>query len=216
MIARVSDLTSYLYCPRLCYYRNRFGEKAVNEMHAARDIYISRRMRMDDSFALQKFVSYYGEKNSEVFSNALKKFVYNPILDELNAIDWEVLLKSERFRLKGLLDELVKANSKIPLVLSLKAPENDVWFRDRIKLAAFCMLLNTSEGYVYHCYDGELRRIEIGRRDKRNVLKLIERVLKIKDGFIPEKTDDKKCEKCLYHERCCEKQSTFASRFFRI
>ncbi|MFP3908893.1 MAG: hypothetical protein ACLFVI_00145 [Archaeoglobaceae archaeon] len=215
MFARVSDITSYLYCPRLCYYRNRFEEDYVSEMHAARDIYITLRMDMDRDWACKKFISYYGEKYKSLFNQAAQKFVYSSILQEVEGVDWDALLQSENYRLKGKVDELVRTSKdKAPLVLSLTSPEKDVWFRDRIRLTAFCMMLGSSTGYVYHCYDGKLKQIDVERKDKRNVLKLVERVLNIKKGFIPEKRDDKKCSKCLFQQRCENKHSTFAQRFF--
>lgn len=217
MFARVSDLTSYLYCPRLCYYRNRFEEDYVSEMHAARDLYISLRMDLDRDWAYKKFTSYFGQKYETLFAQASQKFTYCPTLQEIEGVDWDVLLQSENYRLKGLVDEVVRMEkAKVPLVLSLHSPQKDVWFRDRIRLTAFCMMLDSSVGYIYYCYDGKLKQIEIERKDKRNVLKLVERVLNIKKGFIPEKRADnnKKCSKCPHQQRCEDKHLTFAQRFF--
>ncbi|HID42289.1 MAG TPA: Dna2/Cas4 domain-containing protein [Archaeoglobaceae archaeon] len=211
MFVRVSDLTSYIYCPRVCYYRLRFGEEFVNEMHAARDIYISKRLNMGEKWAFEKFINYYGKENSRVFLNALKKFVYNPALESLNGVEWEIILQSEKFRLKGSIDELVEENEvKIPLVLSSNAPEEGIWFKDRIRLTAYCMLVGANKGYVYHCFDGELRFTEVDRRDRRQVLKLVERVARIKNGFIPDKQNEDRCKKCHFNERCSESVSTFA------
>ncbi|MFO7967742.1 MAG: hypothetical protein R6U44_09110 [Archaeoglobaceae archaeon] len=151
MFARVSDLTSYLYCPRLCYYRNRFEETYVSEMHAARDLYISLRMDLDKEWACKKFVSYFGNKHESLFNQAAQKFTYCPTLQEIEGVDWDVLLQSENYRLKGKVDEVVRTKKdKAPLVLSLTSPEKDVWFRDRIKLTAFCMMLESPKGYVYY------------------------------------------------------------------
>jgi CRISPR-associated exonuclease Cas4 len=117
--------------------------------------------------------------------------------------------------LKGSLDEIVALKGeKYPLSLSLRAPKENVWFKDKIRTAAFCMLLEEvgikqNEGFVYHCFDGELRKVNVGRREKHYVLKLVERVLKLKKGFIPEK-GDVKCEKCMYNEACKNEPSTFA------
>lgn len=215
MFARVSDLTSYIYCPRLCYYRNRFEENFVSEMHAARDIYVSYRMNLDVDWACKKFTSYFGQRYEKLFNQAVQKFVHSSALQKVKGVEWDVFLQSENYRLKGMLDEMVRTgNDKAPLVLSLNSPQKGLWFRDRIRLAAFCMMLDSSGGYVYYCYDGRLEQVQIERKDKRNVLKLIERVLNIKKGFIPEKRNDKKCEKCAYQERCNVKHTTFAQRFF--
>jgi CRISPR-associated exonuclease Cas4 len=214
-MARVSDLTSYIYCPRLCYYRLRFADESPNEMHAAREIYVSRRMGMDDDWALNKYVTLYGEDNTDVFVKAREKFVFSSLLDELRSVEVGVRLESGKLRLKGILDEVVLfRGDKCPLVLSSKAPNDGVWFRDKIKVAAFCMLLESGrKGFVYHCFDGSLREVEITSKERYYVLKLIERVLRLQRGFIPETGDEKKCSRCAYKDVCKNEPSTFASRF---
>ncbi len=187
----------------------------MSEMHAARDLYISLRMDLNKDWACKKFLSYFGQKHKPLFDQTAQRFVYSPTLQEVEGVDWDVLLQSEDYRLKGKVDEVVRnGKDKTPLILSLSSPEKDVWFRDRIKLTAFCMMLDSPAGYVYYCYDGELKQREVERKDKRNVLKLVERVLNIKKGFIPEKKDDKKCQKCLFRQRCKDQRLTLAQRFF--
>lgn len=105
--------------------------------------------------------------------------------------------------------------NEYPLILSSKAPNDGVWFRDKIKIAAFCMLLENTEnrGYVYHCFDGELRKVEVTGRDRYNVLKLVERVIRLHKGFVPERKESSKCGRCKYEDVCENEPSTFASRF---
>lgn len=226
MYVRVSDITNYLYCPRVCYFRDRFEDSCsmkICEMHVMRELYHSKRAELGVEWAKEKFINYFGEESSDFFLSVSKKFVYNPQLDKLKRIDWEVLFSSEKFRLKGILDEIVigKSGRNVPLILSLKVPETpgDIWFKDKIKLTAFSMLLDgVSEGYVYHCLDGVIRHSQIGRKDRRNVLKLVEKVIAIKKGFIPsisrKKNDGKRCDNCNLREECNAEGSTFASRFF--
>jgi len=80
------------------------------------------------------------------------------------------------------------------------------------------LLGDVSEGYVYHCLDGNIRHVQIERKDRRNVLKLVEKVITIKKGFIPsvskKRKDENKCNKCTFKGKCNLKGSTFASRFF--
>lgn len=215
---RVSDIAGYVYCPRVCYYRLKFGSR-VSEIHAVKEIYASRRAGFDDEWAMGKFLSLYGEENAEIFRQALEDFVFNPMLDILKQVDTDVFLESKRLRLKGKLDELVLFNGKkYPLVLALKAPKEGIWYRDRIKVAAFCMLLNEAgmdaqSGFVYHCFDGEIRKVKVGRKDKYAVMKLIERVYKLTKGFVPEGVNDSRCSRCLYYEECMNEPTTFASRF---
>ncbi len=217
MFANVSEISAYVVCPRLCYFRMRDKIKP-REINAVKEIYLSRRKGFDENWAFERFSQMFDDE--ELFKVALENFKFDRSLERLKPVDWEIRLKSEKIKLKGILDELVEyRDRKFPLVLSLRSPKDDVWFRDRIKLAAFCMLLkangvNCERGFVYHCFDGKLRAVEIGRKDRYYVLKLIERVLRLKRGFVPEKTRNSKiCEKCDYVEVCSSKPSTFASKF---
>ncbi len=217
MFANVSEISAYVVCPRLCYFRMRDKIKPT-ELNAVKEIYLSRRKGFDESWAFERFSQMFDDE--ELFRRASENFKFDRSLERLKPVDWEIRLKSEKIRLRGILDELVEyGDRRFPLVLSLRSPRDDVWFRDRIKLAAFCMLLkangvNCERGFVYHCFDGKLRAVEIGRKDRYYVLKLIERVLRLKKGFVPEKTRNTKiCEKCDYMEVCSSKPSTFASKF---
>ncbi|AEA47509.1 Dna2/Cas4 domain-containing protein [Archaeoglobus veneficus] len=218
-LVRVSDITGYIYCPRVCYFRLKHGGQDVNELHAAKEIYSSRRSGFDDNWAKEKFVGLYGEENLDVFDKALKNFVFNPMLDEFEQMENDIVLESPRLRLKGKLDEMVRFRGKnYPLVLALRSPEDGVWYRDRIKIAAFCMLLGdagieVSMGFVYHCFDGEIKRVEVRRKDRYAVMKLVERVAKLVKGFMPEGVNDSKCTRCPYSEECQSEPVTFASRF---
>ena len=212
----VSDLTGYLTCPRLCYFRMRFGTE-LNEMNAVREIYLSLRKGYDLTWAENRFLELGGDK--EVFKRAKVNFEFLNELEILKPVDWEVKLESERYRLRGILDELVEFRSNFhPLILSLKSPQKDVRFKERIKVSAFCMLLkerdvNCDYGFVYYCYDGVLRRVDVGRRERYYVLKLVEKVERIKKGFMPEKGKNAKCEFCEYGEVCQSKPSTFQEKF---
>ncbi len=211
MFATVGEITSYVVCPRLCYFRM-MDKVKPNELHAVKEIYLSLRKGFDEEWAFERYKQAFGEE--EKFKRALESFKLSPSLNQLRPLDWEIRLVSERMRLRGILDELVSFNGRsLPLVLSLKSPEEGVWFKDRIKLTAFCMLLNVNAGFVYHCFDGELRNVKVGRRDKYYVLKLVERVIRLKKGFLPEGREGKFCERCEYRDACRSEPSTFASKF---
>ncbi len=217
MFVNVSEISAYAICPRLCYFRMQDKIKPT-ELHAVREIYLSKRKGFDESWAFERFSQMFSD--DELFERALNNFKFDSSLELLKPIDWEIRLKSEKIKLRGVLDELVEFKDKrFPLVLSLRCPKEGIWFRDRIKLAAFCMLLksnglNCDKGFIYHCFDGELRVTDIGRKERYYVLKLIERVLRLKKGFVPEKTKNAKlCEKCDYRDVCDSKPSTFASKF---
>ena len=210
----VSDLSSYVFCPRSLYFRFKFGDEQITEMHAAREIYLSKRKGFDVNWTVERFKQLYGKENLEILNNVIPKFKYT-ILDEFNPIDWEVKLESDKLKLRGILDELIEFRGKrLPLILSLKEPEKGkVWYKDLIKVTSFCMLLDCREGLVYYCFDGSLKKVEISRKERYQVLKLIERVFKVKRGFVPERSESTRCKKCVYNNICKSKPTTFASKF---
>ncbi|RLI74918.1 hypothetical protein DRO97_04680 [Archaeoglobales archaeon] len=210
----ISEISTYAFCPRLLYFRLKFGDDDVTETHAAREIYLSKRKGFDNEWAFERFKQLYGESNAKIFAKAFENFKYNSILDEFKPVEWEIKLESGKLKLKGILDEIVLFNGKeLPLILALRKPEKDVWFKDLVKITAFCMLLDVNEGLVYYCFDGELKRVEVTRKEKYQVLKLIERVLKVRKGFVPERREGGKCNRCRYLEACNSEPSTFASKF---
>ena len=222
---RVSDISSLLFCQRYCYFNLLYGEVIPAEISVMRELYFSRRAGIENyvEWARRKFFTLYDESRElvELFEKAEREFVYSEELDRLKSLGTEISLKREDIMLKGKLDELVKPeNSEVkkPLILSYKAPEEGVWYRDRIKLASFCVLLEKTfrcnEGFVYYC-SGELKEVEISRKDKYTVLKAVERVNKLKKGFVPEKPEDResRCKNCRYRNVCEEKSETFASKF---
>jgi CRISPR-associated exonuclease Cas4 len=214
----VSEITSYAYCPRLCYFRQRFGEEP-NVLNAAKEIYLSLRRGLDFEWAKNKFISLGG--SLEFFERAKTEFAPLDALQKYKPIEWEVSFYSEKYRLKGVVDEIVNDSRIRPLALSLKSPRGGVWFKDAIKIASYQILLNESgfvaekveSGLVYHCFDGVLREVEINRKLRLHVIKLIERVLRVRGGFIPDRREGKRCLNCSYFQDCKVTGSTFASKF---
>ncbi len=214
---RVSDLTSYLICPRLCYFRLRFGEDAVTEKKAAREIYLAIRKGFGIEWAERRYAELYGE--AEVFEKAKQSFTLSQELESLVPVEWEVSLKSDRLNLSGVVDEVVEEKGKLsPLIISLRAPDRGVWYADRIKIASLKMLgkdagFDFNGGFVYYCYDGELRHVETTRKDIYSTLRIVEKVRRLEKGFIPEKVRGKYCKVCSFRDRCDAQPSTFAARF---
>ncbi len=185
-------------------------------MSAFRELYFSVRSGKKDwkNWAKSKFLTLYGEENEDVFNSALSSFTYSGELSKLRSLELDVDLRREDLKLSGRLDEIVFDGERRALILSSRAPEEGVWYSDRIKLAAFSILTSFKGGYVYYCKSGKLRKVEITQKDKRTVLRCMERVEKLRRGFLPEKKEQgKKCEGCIYRDVCESEGETFASRF---
>ena len=208
---RVSDITSFLTCPRLAYFRIHNSLEEVNEYHAVREIYLSLRKGYDYEWALERFLTLYPEKR-DIFTAASSKFRLSEELDALRPIAWEVTFKSEKYNLKGIVDEILEGNRF--LLVMLRRWGDNFTFKERMRLAATSVISGMDEGFVYYAYDGFLAPYELTRRDKYNLLRILEKLRKIESGFLPEKRESKRCEFCPYREDCDSKPQTFASRFF--
>lgn len=213
-VIRLSHITSYLICPRLCYYRIHFVDESFTEINAVREIYISIRRGFDVQWAENRAKSLYNKFDYNVFNSARRKFVYNSLLQKLNSKDWDVVLKSERLGVVMTVDEIVMdGDSEIPLFVSLKPPENGVWFKDVIKAGLAGIIAGYRKAKVYYAYSGDIRDVKINYSVKRKVVKLIERVRMVKNGYLPERREGKYCNYCSFSEECKLQPETFSSKF---
>ncbi len=208
---KIADITSFITCPRLAYFRIHFGEDRPSEYHAAREIFLSLRKGLGYEWAYERFTSLY-PGSDEVFRDAASKFIYSKELEKIEPQDWEVFFESERLGLRGVVDEVTKSNEFV--VLMVKKSGEGFTFRERMRLAAVSIVSGMESGYAYYAFDGVLRRYSASRRDKYNVLRILEKLRRIEKGFLPERKESERCKSCEYKESCETKPSTFLSRFF--
>lgn len=209
---KLSHLTSYITCPRLCYFRIHGGEEIFTEFAAVREIYLSLRQGFDIEWARKRAKALHDTFDESVFESAANKFVY-PQLD-CKSVELDVLLKSETLGLLVSVEEVVECEGeRLPLVLSLTPPEKGVWMKDRIKAGAAALVGNYSGALIYYAYTGDIRKVEATFNLKRKVIKLVERVKLIKRGFLPERRESGYCDHCSFREECMSKAETFASKF---
>ncbi len=210
----LSMLTSYLTCPRLCYYRIHYGESTFSESNAVREIYISLRRGLDMPWAENRARSLYEAFDDEIFRAAAAKFVMSDVLETLKPLDWDVNVRSERLGISMVIDEVVEVSgTTFPLFVSRDAPKKGVWLKDAVKATLACMALQAKEGFIYYAYSGELRSCSVTVTMKRRCLKLIERVRMLAKGFMPERKEGKYCKFCSFAEDCRNEPETFASKF---
>ena len=211
----LSQVISYLTCPRVCYYRMQNDENVYTERHAARDIYISLRMGFDINWAKKRSKMMHENFNQDVFEKAVRNFVLVDQLNNLMPIDWDVIVKSQEMDLVAAIDEIVVAPSsqQIPLFVSLNAPERGIWYRDMMKSAVLSLMRGYNHSLVYYAYSGELRRVLVSPALKRRAIKLVERVKMISKGFVPQKIESNYCKICNFREDCLNQPDTFASKF---
>lgn len=142
-----------------------------------------------------------------------------PHMNSILPSEVEVDLRSDRLGLSGRLDRLVVSGSVPSVIRTGHAPEDGVWKKDRLMLAGYSMLLTemygkkVSRGFVEYPRSSVVREIEIHSVDRSRALRIRDRVRQIKEGRLPERPQDARCEGCVVKERC-ETRQTLASRFF--
>jgi CRISPR-associated exonuclease Cas4 len=132
-----------------------------------------------------------------------------------------IAVYSDKLRISGLMDKVVmRDNCLMPMVISASFPPgNGVYASDRIKLAAYAMLL--SEKYAVDCSSGCIeyvsgwciRTAEVRYEDKRKVLYARNRINEIKTGKMPEASRGKWCGRCSYADACNVRVSMLDSLF---
>lgn len=143
----------------------------------------------------------------------------SPVLDKILPSDLEVDLRSERLGLSGRLDRLV-TNGRVPSVIRTGlAPEDGVWKKDRLQLAGYAMLAEEQFGCRIECglveypRSGVIRTVQIHSVDRSRLLRMRERIQQIKDGRLPDRPKDSRCDDCKVRDRC-ETRMSLASKFF--
>ena len=133
----------------------------------------------------------------------------------------EPVLHSDRLKLTGIPSAIVQYGERMaPLSIRTgRCPENGVWGNDRIHIAALSMLVEENGGetveigFVEYAKEGKIRKVKVRAEDRRQVLKIRDRIDRIKDGNLPERKEGKICEHCNFTQFCTTK-STLASKFF--
>ncbi len=160
----------------------------------------------------------------EITSNlllALEEYGREPLLAAVTPVKTESLLSSARLNLKGVPSKLVCfEDTLVPSIIRPgNCPTQGVWASDRLRAAAFTLLLENESGkevpfaFVEYAAFGFLRRVTVRSADRREALKISRRVEKIKAGFMPEKKEGKLCDHCSFAEHCSS-GSSLLSKFF--
>lgn len=132
------------------------------------------------------------------------------------------LIHSEKLGLSGIPGGILNIEGvRFPVIIKTgTSPDQGMWANDRIHLAAFAMLQEGTDapavknGIVIYARQGHIRVMSVRSDDRRQVLNVLSKVRKIKEGAMPERKDGPLCEKCSHAEACQMKASSFASKFF--
>jgi CRISPR-associated exonuclease Cas4 len=236
---RISDIGLYLRCPRLVYF-DALGSlprkaRPVNLLLRELMLGIS---GLDDlegeleaglgKLELDLPLIYGDEIDPEEFETAYQEVVslipkmaqgLATVLDRILPSDLEVDLRSDRLGLSGRLDRLVTDGHVPSIIKTGFAPDDGVWKKDRIQLAGYAML--TEERYgsrielgqVEYPRSGAIRTVQIHSVDRGRFLRIRNRVQQIKEGRLPERPEEARCDDCEVRDKC-ETRITLASKFF--
>jgi len=142
----------------------------------------------------------------------------------IDPVKTDPILYSGRMGLAGMPAKLVCHGGKtVPSIIKTgKYPENGVWNNDRLHVAALTMLVEeeygktVEYGFVEYARYGIVRKVIVRANDRRQILKIKNRVGKIKDGTMPDKNESKLCGHCNFFDMCskCSTKVSLAAKFF--
>jgi len=141
------------------------------------------------------------------------------VLDKILPSALEVDLRSDRLGLSGRLDRLVTDGHVPSIIKAGFAPDDGVWKKDGLQLAGYAML--TEEQYggrIKHCQveyprSGVIRTVQIHSVDRGRFLRIRNRVQQIKEGRLPDRPEEARCDNCEVRDKC-ETRISLASKFF--
>ena len=157
-------------------------------------------------------------------ASAINEHGKEELLSCIDPVKTDPILYSERIGLSGMPAKLVCHDGNVvPSVIKTgKYPENGVWNNDRLHVGALAMLVEeeygktVEYGFVEYARYGIVRKVIVRANDRRQILKIANRVKNIKDGTMPDKKESSLCEHCNFSEMCsaCSAKVSLASRFF--
>lgn len=240
---RVSDISAYLYCPRVVYFRSGEKESKPGYAEIRSSIYklisssLSRVLKSPEparelggliDSVCEDAVTIYGpgakEEIGQVRSEVMKhvdgiiaglsmeagELGESLLLQLLTPVSDRNRIYSERLRLAGSIDRIAMNNGKrVPVVISASyPPEHGVYFPDRIKLAAYALLLSEKygidirSGAVEYMQGWRIRPTVIRAGDISTMLNIRNRVMRVYSGDMPSKNRGTWCNKCDYKGSC--------------
>jgi|Deesub1362B_J571_1020462.scaffolds.fasta_scaffold00110_50 CRISPR-associated exonuclease Cas4 len=223
---RVSDISLYLRCPRMVYFvvngynleeKKEESLKRIfwKEVFSRYSLYPNK-IEISDVFkTILQTHPYLKSEDLEIF-RAVKLRCSENYKEENYEIDVELF--SERLRMSGILDKIVLSDEPIPVILrTSKPPSQGIYRSDRIKLTAYAMLAEerfgrVRKGYVDYAPYGIIREQKIRFSDRRNVIRIRDKIFSIYSGKLPPKKE--KCPKCEFSELCDVERSLLSDLLF--
>jgi CRISPR-associated exonuclease Cas4 len=246
---RVSDLSSYMICPRIAFFRVRqddaghtaegvrsevLQEIAVSLYSIATAVNPAIAMEQVYDRACEDIAAVSGLTVEEVraMADGYPENIIRGLQEESARLGRERLLKllkqeetrislrSDKLRLSGTVNRIASVDSRLmpAVVSSSQPPENGIYKSDRIRLAAYALLISerygveVEQGIIEYMGGWCIREAEIRRGDKREALS-IRRRIEESGSSMPDARRGKWCEKCTYRSKCTARVSFLDSLF---
>lgn len=248
---RVSDLSSYMICPRLAFFRFRKREDTESPRTVRSELYreISRscgialasdnpqeavRRAICKACKDMPFVCGFSadEARSEMIQQidcivaGLNRESERLGKDRLAAMlrpeAERVTLYSDKLRMSGRIDRIIRVDGQyMPVIVSASAPpENGIFRSDRIKLAAYSLLISEKlDQVITRCameyMEGWcIRETEIRQTDVREALSVRRRIEEARNAM-PDAQRGKWCGGCTYKNSCVARVS-FLDKLYKL
>ncbi|MEM2918296.1 MAG: CRISPR-associated protein Cas4 [Candidatus Altiarchaeota archaeon] len=143
----------------------------------------------------------------------IEKFGITEALRRVTPWKVEFSLRSERMKLSGRVDKVMKDESYFPIEIKTGNPAESIWDADRLQVCAYAMLLEEKlnvripYGFVEYTRIQERRPVMTSEKLRRNVLYTRDKIFEILSGELPEicpHGSGKKCESCGFKDVCYE------------
>jgi len=124
------------------------------------------------------------------------------------AADYDVRVESSRLGITGAIDRLFDEEPCAAILRSTDAPEAGIYTADRIRAACLLFCINetiapdATSVAIEYVPSGISRTCIPQPRDRRNALRAIRLIEKIRTGHVPRKPHDAPCEGCYLADHC--------------
>ncbi len=144
------------------------------------------------------------------------------MIELIAPLEIEPLMHSDKLKLSGAPSAIVCPDKqKMPMLIKTgNVPMQGVWKNDRIPLAAYSMLAEerydqpVNSAVLFYASQGQARPVRIRPTERREVLNILKRIEKIKNGKMPQAKRGKLCGYCPYEQMCQSQGNSLASKFF--
>ena len=131
------------------------------------------------------------------------------VIEQLTPWKVEYSLRSDKLKLSGRIDKIMKEKTFIPIERKTGAVGDGIWEGDRLQVCAYAMLLEDKfdcfipYGFVEYTRVGEQRPVLNTEQLRRRVIDTRDSIIRIIEGELPEiSKTEKKCRVCGYREEC--------------